>query len=151
RNKAAKPAKSDQSSVYAPLRSRTFAVISRLGRGLRPETSSPRGGESMPADRLSALDESFLRIESPRAHMHVGWTLLADGDPPSIEELRSHVAARLEVLPRFRCRVRCSALHDPIWVDDPGFDISNHVISATLPAPGRRELRKLAGEMLSTP
>src|SRR5438105_1740960 len=33
----------------------------------------------MAVDRLSALDEAFLRLDSRATPMHVGWTLLVDG------------------------------------------------------------------------
>jgi WS/DGAT/MGAT family acyltransferase len=106
----------------------------------------------MTLDRLSALDESFLRLESDAAHMHVGWTLVVDGIPPPLDELRAHINARLEQLPRFRRRVLCSQLHlhDPVWVDDEQFDIRNHVDRVELPAPGGpAELRERAGALLS--
>jgi WS/DGAT/MGAT family acyltransferase len=108
----------------------------------------------MTADRLSALDESFLRIESRAAHMHVGWTLLVEGEPPTTIELREQVASRLELLPRFRRRVMTSRirLHDPVWVDDPQFDIVRHVRRVPLADPGGpAELRALAGGLLSVP
>lgn len=53
--------------------------------------------------RLSALDGSFLRVETPSAHMHVGWlaTLeLPEGteelDPDGLAE---RIAARLHLVP----------------------------------------------------
>src|SRR5438132_14184273 len=107
----------------------------------------------MSVDCLSALDECFLRLESDATHMHVGWTLLAYGEPPALDQLRAHVGARLELLPRFRRRVLSSRLHlhDPIWADDPTFDLAHHVLAAELTEPGIRALRRLAGELLSTP
>lgn len=108
----------------------------------------------MTVDRLSALDECFLRMESDAAHMHVGWTLLAEGAPPSIEELRAHVLGRLELVPRFRRRVLSApyGTHDSIWVDDPQFDVAEHVRQVRMPsAGGMSELRELAGRLLSAP
>jgi WS/DGAT/MGAT family acyltransferase len=108
----------------------------------------------MTVDSLSALDECFLRLETPCAHMHVGWTLVLDGEPPTVAALRRHVAGRLELLPRFRRRVVTSRLplHDPVWVDDEAFDITWHVADVRAPsAAGLAELRALAGELLSVP
>jgi WS/DGAT/MGAT family acyltransferase len=108
----------------------------------------------MTVDSLSALDECFLRLETPEAHMHVGWTLLVEGEPPTLAALRRHVAARLEQVPRFRRRAVCSRLrlHDPVWVDDEAFDVAHHVLAVPAPAgSGMAELRALAGELLSTP
>ncbi len=108
----------------------------------------------MTVDSLSALDECFLRLETPEAHMHVGWTLILEGEPPALAALRRHVSARLERLPRFRRRAVCSRLrlHDPVWVDDDTFNVARHVLAATVaPASGMAEVRALAGELLSAP
>lgn len=108
----------------------------------------------MAIDRLSALDEAFLRLDSRATPMHVGWTLLAEGEPPAVESLREHVAGRLHLLPRFRRRPLTSALrlHDPVWVDDSRFDIARHVEAASVEEPGGpAELRALADQLLSLP
>jgi WS/DGAT/MGAT family acyltransferase len=105
-------------------------------------------------DRLSALDEAFLRIESDAAPMHVGWTLLVEGEPPALDEIREQVASRLDLLPRFRRRALTSPLylHDPVWVDDAEFDVANHVARVSLSTPGDvDDLRAVAGRLLSTP
>jgi diacylglycerol O-acyltransferase / wax synthase len=83
--------------------------------------------------RLTALDTSFLEVESQTAHMHVGWAALfappEDGPAPSFEELREHVAARLGRAPRYRQKLAEVPLGvgDRVWIDDPDFDIDNHV------------------------
>ena len=83
--------------------------------------------------RLSPLDASFLEIETPAAHMHVGWVAhFAGGDrrpAPGFDELREHIAARLRVAPRYRQRLVSVPLgvHDPVWADDPDFRIERHV------------------------
>lgn len=85
------------------------------------------------ATRLSPLDASFMGLESPTAHMHVGWTALfeppTDRRRPSFEELRRHIGRRLRRAPRFRQKVSPAPLDldAPSWVDDPQFDISRHV------------------------
>ncbi|HEY8001485.1 MAG TPA: wax ester/triacylglycerol synthase family O-acyltransferase [Solirubrobacterales bacterium] len=103
--------------------------------------------------RLSTLDTSFLRVETPSAHMHVGWiaTLrLPDGvgelDPDMLAE---RIAARLHLAPRFRQLVAPAPLGEPIWVDDPAFRLDRHVIVEPGPVRGRRELERLAGSFLS--
>ncbi len=83
--------------------------------------------------RLSALDAAFLAIESPEAPMHVGWAAAfsapADEPRPSFEALREHIACRLPRAPRYRQRLAKGPLGlvDPVWVDDPHFDIARHV------------------------
>ena len=51
----------------------------------------------MATTRLSPLDASFLAVESPTAHMHVGWACAfrpPEGRAqPSFDELFEHVAA----------------------------------------------------------
>jgi diacylglycerol O-acyltransferase / wax synthase len=105
-----------------------------------------------PPDRLSALDATFLDLETPEAPLHVGWTMRFDGPPPSLAALRRHVDARLALVPRFRRRVVRPAfgLGDAYWADDPAFDIANHVHGLRLADPGGpQELRELAGALLS--
>jgi diacylglycerol O-acyltransferase / wax synthase len=86
--------------------------------------------------RLSALDASFLVAETPSAHMHVGWAAVfdapQDGPRPTFEDLRDHVAARLQRAPRYRQRLADVpfGIHDPVWVDEPEFDIERHVLDA---------------------
>ena len=41
-----------------------------------------------PIDRLSALDSAFLDLDSAQAPLHVGWTILVEGDAPSLSALR---------------------------------------------------------------
>ena len=107
----------------------------------------------MPATtRLSALDASFLEIESPTAHMHVGWvaTFLppADGHRPTFAQLRDHIADRLCRAPRYRQRLADVpfGLGPPAWVDDDRFDIDNHVLHSP-----SRDLAQAADAVFSIP
>src|SRR4051794_1598456 len=105
----------------------------------------------MNASRLSALDTSFLRVETPSAHMHVGWASALrpreDRPRPSFDAVRDHIAARMHRAPRYRQRLHPVplGLHEPIWADDPDFDIRRHVLPS-----GARTLRELADAALST-
>jgi len=84
-------------------------------------------------ERLSMLDASFLTVERPTAHMHVGWKALfappENGERPSFETLREHIGGRLGAAPRYRQRLAAVPLgaHHPVWIDDPDFDIRRHV------------------------
>src|SRR6266576_479582 len=63
-----------------------------------------RDDAGMGRARLSALDGSFLRVETPTAHMHVGWKGIFEpraGTGVSVEELRRAIAGRLRHAPRF--------------------------------------------------
>ncbi len=84
--------------------------------------------------RLSALDDSFLAVESATAHMHVGWAASfrrpSEGPPPSFDELRDHIESRLGRAPRYRQRIARVplGLNAPVWVDDESFDVDRHVV-----------------------
>src|SRR6185503_18368757 len=102
--------------------------------------------------RLSALDASFLEIESSTAHMHVGWVARflppADGHMPSFEELRAHIERRLCRAPRYRQRLAGVplGLNVPSWVDAGEFDIADHVLHST-----SRDVHELADMAFSVP
>lgn len=102
--------------------------------------------------RLSALDAAFLSLESEHAPMHVGWAALfhppADGPAPRFEAIRAHIASRLGRAPRYRQRLAHVplGLGDPVWVDDAGFDIGDHVVRA---GPG--DFERLVDDVLSAP
>ena len=89
----------------------------------------------MTITRLSPLDASFLAVETPTAHMHVGWAAIfeppADGVRPSFEQLREHIAGRLPRAPRYRQTLRSVpfGINAPVWVDDLDFDVSRHVVA----------------------
>jgi WS/DGAT/MGAT family acyltransferase len=103
-------------------------------------------------DRLSALDASFLHLESGGAHMHVAAVMIFDGDPPKYAELIDALQSRLHLVPRYRQRLAPVPLAQgrPVWVDDPHFNIHYHVRHAALPAPGTdRELKRLAGRVFA--
>ena len=105
-------------------------------------------------ERLSPSDMSSLLAERGPIHVHVGATIVVEGEPPRFDDLVEHVDKRLALVPRFRQRVTPAALDlvNPIWTDDPGFDLRWHVRRAALPRPGGlEELRELAGRIMSEP
>jgi diacylglycerol O-acyltransferase len=88
-------------------------------------------------NRLTTLDASFLEVESPTAHMHVGWAALfsppSSGPAPTFEQLRSHIESRLSRAPRYRQKLAGIpwGANDPVWIDDEDFDLTSHVIRTT--------------------
>jgi WS/DGAT/MGAT family acyltransferase len=105
-------------------------------------------------DRLSALDSSFLRIETPSAHMHVGWlsTLRLTAGEERLDPgmLADGVATRLHLAPRFRQRVLAAPVGEPAWADDPDFRLERHVkVHEGGSVSNDRALSRLAGEFLS--
>jgi diacylglycerol O-acyltransferase len=111
------------------------------------------------AERLSGMDASFLYLETPGVHMHVGGLAILDPSARPDGRLRFHdvkrlVAERIHMVPRFRQRVLFPPLPlgKPAWVDDDRFDLSFHLRRAALPPPGgRRELAELVGRVMSRP
>jgi diacylglycerol O-acyltransferase len=101
---------------------------------------------------LSALDASFLDIEDDVSHMHIGSVGIFEGPPPTRDEMRAAVEAKLHLVPRYRQRVRYPPLRlgPPVWIDDPHFKLDYHVRHTGLPAPGgEEELRTLVGRVMS--
>ena len=94
--------------------------------------------------RLSSLDSSFLRVETPTAHMHVGWLstleLPAGAQQLDPAALIEQIAGRLHLTPRFRQRVVSAplSLAEPGWKDDPDFHILRHVHLVDEPNVSRR-------------
>ena len=108
--------------------------------------------------RLTGLDATFLYLETPNNHMHVASTAVFDPrDVPegySFEKVKEMVANRLPLLPPFRRRLVTIPfqLHHPLWIEDPDFDINNHVRRAALPSPGgARELAEFAADVMGRP
>lgn len=92
--------------------------------------------------QLSALDAAFLHMESHRNYGHIGSVAIFDPVTESgrltIDDVRAHVASRLDLLPPFRRRVVevPFGLDHPYWIEDPDFDLDFHVRHIALPAPG---------------
>jgi WS/DGAT/MGAT family acyltransferase len=102
--------------------------------------------------RLSPLDAAFLEVESPTAHMHVGWVALfrppADGPRPSFTDLRRRIEGRVPFAQRYRQKLAWVplGLHDPEWIDDPAFDVRHHVRRSSA-----REIGRLVEHVYSAP
>lgn len=95
--------------------------------------------------RLSLADLTNLAVEAPDTPMHQGALGVLDGellldvrDRIRIDLVRARMALKLDRLPELR-RVlfQTGPLQGrSLWVDDPNFQIENHVLVAQLPAPG---------------
>src|SRR5580700_5138381 len=96
---------------------------------------------------LVGMDAAFLSLETPTTPMHVGVALVMD--PPEgrrslfspstrYTQIRRVIEQRLHLVAPFRQRaVRVPfGLHHPVWVDDPDFELDDHLSRASLPSPG---------------
>jgi diacylglycerol O-acyltransferase / wax synthase len=109
-------------------------------------------------ERLSGLDASFLYLETPSLHMHIGLCLVFDPSTVpggySFDRMKRSIEARLPSAPVFRRRLVevPFRLGHPVWVDDADFDIDYHVRLAAVPRPGGlRQLADLAGDITGRP
>lgn len=112
------------------------------------------GASANSANRLSAIEASFLAIERPGLPMHVAAVVMLDagsaGGRLTVDSLRRLVASRLPRLPRFRQRPRFMpfGLARPDWVPVPHLDLAQHIFSHRLAArAGRQDLFELCSEI----
>lgn len=107
-------------------------------------------------DRLTPLDASFLYMEEAATPMHIGGLAIfaAPDGPLDASRLAELVAARLDLVPRYRQRVQevPGGIAAPVWIDDEGFDLGYHVRRTALPRPGNdAQLHELVARVLSRP
>ena len=107
-------------------------------------------------ERLSARDLVFLTSETPTSPRHNATIEVFDPGTSGFdhETLTQLIGDRIAFVPRYRQRVRWVPGHiaNPVWVDDPRFDLAYHVRRSALPRPGSLEqLRDLVGRIVSRP
>ena len=99
---------------------------------------------------LERMDAAFLSLETPTTPMHVGVVLVLDPpegtrslfspvdpvrpDPPGDSATPAPGAPVAPTGPASAFRTAA-----PVWVDDPDFDLDDHLTRASLPAPGGQE------------
>ncbi|MBN2112610.1 MAG: DUF1298 domain-containing protein [Acidimicrobiia bacterium] len=102
----------------------------------------PAGGRFA---RLTPLDLSYLRVESPAWPCHYGGVailegraLLDDSGRLRLDEVRHRLSRRLGRAPQLRRRLYVPGpmRGRPLWVDDDRFAIEHHVHEAEVPSPG---------------
>jgi WS/DGAT/MGAT family acyltransferase len=111
--------------------------------------------------RLSAIESAYLALEERGMPIHVGSLATFEGNSLldrcgelRVDALRARVAARLEQFPRLRQRATPVPLQlgRSVWVDDPDFDVADHVVVEHLPAPGdEAALTDLASDLHMRP
>jgi diacylglycerol O-acyltransferase / wax synthase len=106
------------------------------------------------ARKLSAMDASFLYLETPEMPMHVGsmaiFRLPEGYKGDFFEDFKAMIASRLHIAPILKSRLEKAPLDidHPSWVEDDQFDIDRHIFRASLPAPrDRATLERIVGWM----
>lgn len=102
---------------------------------------------------VTGMDATFLYVESPTNHMHVGSVMVIEGSL-EFDTFRRIIHSRLHMIPKLRQRLMYVPLSidHPYWVDDPHFDIDLHIHRMALPKPGTwKELRETASTIFSQP
>lgn len=84
--------------------------------------------------RLTETDASFIYGESASSPMHISSVYTLDGEL-DFQRLLTRFEKRIHQIPAYRRKLQqipLSIAH-PVWIDDPEFDLSNHVIHHALP------------------
>jgi len=104
-------------------------------------------------EMLSALDATFIYLESEHSPMSIGAVYVIDaGEAPesfNYEAWYSLVKSRLKLSKVFRQRLVETPwdLSFPYWIRDPDFELDTHLPRVSLPAPGgMNELMKMAAD-----
>jgi WS/DGAT/MGAT family acyltransferase len=97
-------------------------------------------------------------METPSAYMHVAGLMVLDPSTMpegfSMEMMRDFYESRLHLAAPFRRRLAEIPLgiHHPLWIEDPDFDLDQHLHHIAVPAPGGpRELSALAADLVKMP
>ena len=107
-------------------------------------------------ERLRASDLAFLTAETSTAPRHNATVEVFDPGTSGFdhETLIRLIGDRIAFVPRYRQRVRRVPGHvaNPVWTDDPHFDLAYHVRRSALPRPGSlAQLRELVARLVSRP
>ncbi|MEZ5092120.1 wax ester/triacylglycerol synthase family O-acyltransferase [Nocardioides sp.] len=108
------------------------------------------------AERLRPRDLALLAEEAPSSPMHNATVeVFAPGESGfDYQALVDLIGDRIAFVPRYRQRIVTvpGRLANPVWVDDPDFDLAYHVRRSALPRPGSHDqLRDLVARIISRP
>ncbi len=108
---------------------------------------------------LTGADTTFLYTETPTARLEVATCMVLDGrgqprGDALLRQVRDLLVPRLHLAPLLRRRLVHVPLEldNPVWVEDPGFDVDAHLHRRRLPRPGTMaQLGDAVGEIMAVP
>jgi diacylglycerol O-acyltransferase / wax synthase len=108
------------------------------------------------SERLRPRDLAVLAGESPTTPRHNAAVEIFDPGSSGFDYARlvELVGDRISFVPRYRQKIAYvpGRLANPVWVDDPDFDLGYHVRRSALPRPGTADqLRELVARIVSRP
>jgi diacylglycerol O-acyltransferase / wax synthase len=108
------------------------------------------------SERLGSRDLAVLAGESPSAPRHIATVEIFEPGDSGFDYARlvELVGDRITFVPRYRQRIAAvpGRLANPVWVDDPDFDLGYHVRRSALPRPGTPDqLFELVARIISRP
>ncbi|NPC95873.1 wax ester/triacylglycerol synthase family O-acyltransferase [Nocardioides sp. zg-DK7169] len=107
-------------------------------------------------ERLRPRDLALLAEETPSTPMHNATVEIFEPGESGFDHecLLRLISERISFVPRYRQRLQTvpGRLANPVWVDDPHFDLEFHVRRSALPRPGTGDqLRELVARIVSRP
>ena len=108
------------------------------------------------SERLRPRDLAFLAEETASTPMHNATVeIFEPGDSGfDYDRLVELIGDRISFVPRYRQKIQQvpGRLANPVWIDDPHFDLGYHVRRSALPRPGSLDqLRELVARIVSRP
>lgn len=108
------------------------------------------------SERLRPRDLALLAEESATSPMHNATVEIFDPGESGFDydRLVALIWDRISFVPRYRQRLQAvpGRVANPVWVDDPHFDIGYHVRRSALPRPGTLDqLQELVARIVSRP
>ncbi len=107
--------------------------------------------------QLADADSVFVELETTEAPSHIGALTILDPSTASDFSFDRYIeilSERIDLVARLKWKLRevPLGLDRAYWVEDPDFDVRNHVHRVGLPTPGdRASLARLAGYIHSQP